>query len=122
MIYCYRDADGNPVEIAMTMSEMAARQRKDGTIEHDGKILVRDYGLEASGKAVFAGPDGPGFRRAWPMASDALAVHPDQVAEFSEDSRKRGVPTDFAPDGRCILTSKAHKDRYMRAYGYHDKN
>lgn len=115
MIYCYRDEYGHPVEIAMTVAEMERRERPDGTLEHEGRTLRRAQDLEWSGVAVPAS-------KGWPMSSDALAVHPDQVAEFSEDSRKRGVPTDFAPDGRCILTSKAHKDRYMRAYGYHDKN
>lgn len=50
--------------------------------------------------------------------SDALAVHPEQVEEARDDSRKRGVPTDFLPDGRAVITSRYHQKRYLKAYGF----
>ena len=65
----------------------------------------------------------PGMEYAWdrPLLSDALAVHPSQIEEAREDAKQKGVPTDFTPDGRPILTSRAHRKRYLKAYGFHDK-
>jgi len=54
--------------------------------------------------------------------SDALAVHPTQVAEAIADAKKKGVPTDFAPDGRPIITSRNHQKRYLRAYGFFNRD
>lgn len=58
----------------------------------------------------------------WPMASEALGCAEDQIAHFTEDAKKRGIPTQFTPDGRPIFTSPGHRRDYLRAYGYHDKN
>jgi hypothetical protein len=57
-----------------------------------------------------------------PIVSDALAVHPDQVEEATQDAIAKGVPTEFLPDGRPILTSRSHRRDYLRAYGFHDRN
>lgn len=57
-----------------------------------------------------------------PKASDALAVHASQVEEAREDARKKGVPTDFLPDGRPVFTSRAHQKKYCRAYGFFNKD
>jgi hypothetical protein len=53
----------------------------------------------------------------WPMLSDALAVHPEQIAEARERDRKRGVPTEYAPDGRAVITSAAHQKQLAKTYG-----
>ena len=58
----------------------------------------------------------------WPLKSEALAVHPSQIAEARESALKRGVPTDFTPSGRVIFRDRAHRRAYMKAYGYHDKD
>lgn len=58
----------------------------------------------------------------WPMKSDALGVHPSQIEEAREESRKMGVPTDFTKDGRAILTSARHRKRYAEAHGIYDRN
>lgn len=58
----------------------------------------------------------------WPMYSEAMAVHPKQIAEATEDARKKGVPTEFDQLGRAKLTNRAHRKAYNKAYGYHDKN
>ncbi len=57
-----------------------------------------------------------------PILSEALAVHPEQVQEAIEDAKKKGVPTDFLPDGRAVLTSRSHRKAYLRAYGFHDRS
>ncbi len=57
-----------------------------------------------------------------PIVSDALAVHPKQVQEATEDAKRKGVPTEFLPDGRPILRTRGHRRAYLRAYGFHDRN
>lgn len=54
--------------------------------------------------------------------SDALAVHPDQVNEAREDAVKRGVPTEFLRDGRPIMRDRAHQKRYLRCYGFYNRD
>ncbi len=61
---------------------------------------------------------------AWkrPVLSDALAVHPAQIAEASEYNRANGVPTDYAPDGRAIITDRDHKRRLCNLLGAFDRD
>ena len=51
--------------------------------------------------------DGSGLFGWKPLVSDALAVHPAQVKEAVENSRIKGVPTDFQEDGRPIFRTRA---------------
>lgn len=57
-----------------------------------------------------------------PLESDALAVHPDQIAEAREDAARAGIPTDFTPDGRPMFTSRGHRARYCKHYGFFDRD
>lgn len=57
-----------------------------------------------------------------PLVSDALAVHPDQVAEARADALAKGVPVDFLPDGRPVFTSRAQRKAYCKAYGFFDRS
>lgn len=66
--------------------------------------------------------DGSGLSSIKPKASDALAVHPDQVAEAVESAKRKGVPTEFLPDGRPVIRSRAHQKAYLKAYGFHNKD
>lgn len=54
--------------------------------------------------------------------SVALAVHPSQVQEAIDDARKKGVPTDFTPDGRPVFESRSHRKKYMTAYRFFDRD
>lgn len=54
--------------------------------------------------------------------SVALAVHPSQVREAVEDAQKKGVPTDFTPDGRPVFRDRDHRKRYHQAYGFFDRD
>ena len=60
--------------------------------------------------------------KGWPMLSDAMAVHPDQIQETREHAARHGVPTDFVPDGRPILLSRNHRKRYGELIGQYDRN
>jgi len=54
----------------------------------------------------------------WPIRSSTLGVHPDLRDEAIEDAKRKGVPTEFLPDGRPLMTSNDHYRRYCRAYGF----
>lgn len=58
--------------------------------------------------------------KGWPIHSDALAVHPLDIAEAQADAKAKGVPTQFTADGRVVLTDRAHRKRYLKAYGFRD--
>lgn len=56
------------------------------------------------------------------MKSEALAVHPNQRKEATENARKQGVPTEFDKQGRPIFMDRAHRRAYCRAYGFYDRD
>ncbi len=66
--------------------------------------------------------DGAGLSSTPPHKSDGLAVHPRQVAEATESAKRRGVPTEFLPDGRPVMRSRAHQKAYLKAYGFHNRD
>lgn len=53
-----------------------------------------------------------------PHESEALGVHPDQVEEARESAKRRGVPTEFLPNGNPIMRSRKHQRDYLKAYGF----
>lgn len=57
----------------------------------------------------------------WPMTSEAMAVHPEQIGEAHAASVAQGVPTQFDRAGRPILTDPGHHRRYMKANGFFDR-
>lgn len=65
--------------------------------------------------------NGQGLTSFKPLASDALAVHPSQVSEATEDAKRKGVPTEFMPDGRPVFKSSRHFRDYARQYGFRHK-
>ena len=58
----------------------------------------------------------------WPVYSDGAGVHPDQIQDARSAAEQRGVPTDFLPDGRAIFRDRAHRGRYLKAFGLYDRN
>lgn len=81
--------------------------------ECDGPMF-RDYGEEQRNHRHATGT--------WPIFSDALGCSEGQIPESMKVARQHGVPTEFTPDGRAILTSPAHRKAYARLYGIHDRN
>lgn len=51
-----------------------------------------------------------------PVYSEALGVHPSQIAE----SRSRFPHHDFTPDGRLIIRSTQERERIRRDLGFTD--
>ena len=58
----------------------------------------------------------------WPMMSDALAVHPDQVAEATARNRKHGVNVGYLPDGTALLPDRGARKAILKLEGFHDNN
>jgi sugar/nucleoside kinase (ribokinase family) len=88
--------------------------------ELDGKAVAKEEFFAAfppveefSAAALCAAP---------PHKSDGLAVHPDQVQEATESAKRKGVPTEFLPDGRPVMRSRAHQKQYLRAYGFYNRD
>jgi len=82
--------------------------------EYDRLLEEHRPAAAAAGCAAFTG-----FR---PLHSEALAVHPLDARAAAEDSRAKGVPTDFDHQGRPVFTSRAHRKAYFKAYRYYDRN
>ncbi len=83
----------------------------------DGKEVTREEYEEAFPDQPL-GIFGTHHAAGWPVISDSLAVHPNQVEEATEDAKKKGVPTEFLPDGRPVMRSKEHFTSYARRYGF----
>lgn len=53
-----------------------------------------------------------------PQPSEGVAVHPDLIQQTKELARYRGVSTDFDKEGRPLFESRAHKKRYLKEFGF----
>lgn len=60
----------------------------------------------------------------WPMKSDAMAVHPDDIPAALERNKRHGVAgvTYDPKDGRAILADRGARRDLMKLEGVHDKN
>lgn len=114
-VYCYREPRSGKVhEVVMTVSEMLRREKGGKLTLDDGTKVERCYEVEHGG---FRNTPGN-----WPMKSDALGCHPDQVKEFEQHCASLGVPTRYTSDGRAVLENREHRRRLLRAMGYHDRD
>ena len=68
--------------------------------------------------ATGAGPVGVGSH--WPLVSDAMKIHPQDVEAHMEHCKKAGIPTDFTAKGQPILRDRAHRKEYMQSFGLYD--
>lgn len=61
-------------------------------------------------------------RACWPMMSDALSVHPDQVGEATARNRKHGVNVGYLPDGTAVIPDRGARKAILKLEGFHDNN
>ncbi len=68
--------------------------------------------------------DNGNFITLWnkPIESNAMAVHPTQIAETVERNRKAGINVDYTPTGEPILRSSRDRQNLMRLEGLHDRD
>ncbi len=57
----------------------------------------------------------------WPMVSEALAVHPDQVEAARARAKRHGVSVEYMADGRAVLPDRNERRRLLRLEGFHDR-
>lgn len=59
----------------------------------------------------------------WPMVSEALAVHPDQVGEANARNKKHGVAARYEDGtGMCQIPDRNDRAKLLKLEGYHDKS
>lgn len=59
----------------------------------------------------------------WPMRSEALAVHPDQVTEANERNRKAGIAARYeSGTGMCVIPDRADRKRLLKLEGMRDNH
>ena len=112
--YFFRKNDGSLHQEFMGVAEMMARTIDGRLVLESGEVVVRDIVAEHQDVAHRPGN--------WPMKSDALGCGVSQIDEARAESVALGVPTDFDPEGRAILTSAKHRKMYAEATGHFDRN
>lgn len=110
--YTFTNQSGQRIERFMSVAEYE-RTVKDGVLSDGDQTLTRDYGAD-----TFGGTPAEG----WPLLSTAMGVHPDQREWAYNDSCAKGVPTQFAADGRAIFTDRNHRARFLKAHGFRDND
>jgi hypothetical protein len=89
----------------------------------DGRpVSAHEFARLVPSRLDFSAAPGGHGSSCWPMASDAMMVHPSQAQEATANAREIGVPTEYLPDGRPVLTSAAHRKAFARAHHMIDRN
>lgn len=78
-----------------------------------GVLCRRDVQAEAGGVKDTLGN--------WPLDSEAVGCHPDQVGEFNKVAKKITPGVEFLPGGKARFHSKKARTRYCKAMGYKDR-
>ncbi len=101
--------------------------KKNGTVEYfvEGVPVSEEefnaaFTEKAAGVPMLSGNSLTG----WPMKSDALAVHPEQIPLVLERNKRHGLTTvDYDPkDGRAIIPDRGARRMLNKIEGYHDKH
>jgi hypothetical protein len=96
--------------------------------DNSGKWRYFNHGVELTEEEYFGrletgkGSNADSLCPWKPLHSEAIAVHPNQIAEATAQAIEFGVPTEFDKIGRPIFTSRSHRKEYMQRYGYYDRD
>jgi hypothetical protein len=114
--YRYKNTKtGETTSVIMTIREMLQRQGDGDDIQIDGETWTRDYGAEGKTRVSTS--------KGWPMYSNSMGTHPDQVKQTQEDLRKMGCGhVEFSSDGMMKLDNNAQRKKIMKAMGMVDRN
>lgn len=74
------------------------------------------------GKVVEVQKQAPAFRPRYPLACEALSVHPTDIGAAIEFDRANGVPTDYREDGTPLMQDSRHYKKYRRLHGFYDRS
>ena len=64
----------------------------------------------------------PRTRARWPLKNDAMGVSADQIPEARQKFADAGVPMDYTPDGRAIITDPKHYRDACKVAGLYARN
>jgi len=114
--YCYvNKKTKETTRITMTIAEMLTRQGDTDDIQIDGESWTRDYGSEGKTRVSTS--------KGWPMYSNALGTHPDEVNNLKAELAKKGCgEVSFHKDGGMILDNNAQRRKILKAMGKVDAN
>lgn len=57
---------------------------------------------------------------AWPIISDALAVHTSQIEQARARNKRMGCNVDYNEKGQAILTDRGARRDLLKVEGFHD--
>jgi hypothetical protein len=108
-VYCYRTNEGQVIERVFAMGKAPVFIDLG-----DGTTAERDIMAEHPPKGRHSGP--------WPLHCLACGVAPWQAKEMSKKAAEAGVPTEFDSQGDAVFTSRGHRARYMKTFGFFDRD
>lgn len=113
-VYCYKNEEtGEIKELTMRVAEMSHLQTGE-YIEIAGVPWRRDYDSEGKSRVSTA--------KGWPMYSDGLGTHPDQIKGLQKDLKGLGCGNvEFRADGAMKLENNAQRRKILKAMGKQDK-
>ncbi len=78
--------------------------------------------FDATFRAKEIGPTRGQVASCWPMKSDGMACHPEQIPEMMERNKRHGVAgVSYDRDGTAILADRGARRDLMALEGVHDK-
>lgn len=108
--------------MAIPTGRMIVGRSKTTYFIGEKEVTKEEFDARFPAKKVIGLPLAANMPMCWPMKSEALAVHPSQVAEATEAARAAGVPTEFLPDGRAVLRDRAHRKAFVAYNKAFDKS
>lgn len=112
MIYCYQCKTCN---VKIEVSKRIAEIDRPELCPVCQFAMTRDFVAEHGGKKQVRGD-------IWPMVSEMAGINPDQIKEYQEYDKMKGVPTQYTPEGDVVFTSRSHRKKYLAAHHLHDRN
>lgn len=84
------------------------------------KVYLKRYPLPRARKGDIVGGTP---LSGWPMKSEALAVHPDQVDEANERNKRAGVNVEYEPGtGVPTIPDRGERRKLLKLEGFFDKD
>ena len=86
-----------------------------GTI-HVAKCLLCEMFAACAVSTVSNSP------KCWPMVSDALGVHVNQIEKANARNKRMGVNVVYNRKGQAVIPDRGERKRLLKIEGFHDNN
>lgn len=117
--YTFTTADGESVDLQMSMSEHAKRVKHDVIVLDDGRIAKTDWnwGASSNHRAIATCPAN------YPQTLGAAGVHPSQIKEHMAYLKSQGCgQINHTADGDPVVADKHQRRKVVAALGLFDRN